>query len=82
MVVVLEHPPVPIHTFTELKLLTIAHSQFVPSDVVTPATVTDEMGVGELAVTVIGPVADPGAESVKAAGFGVKNKFCALAAPG
>ena len=78
----MEQPPVPANTFTELKLLTIAHSQFVPSEVLTPATVTAEIGVGEFAVTVTGPAADPGPEIVKAAGFGVKVKLCAVTATG
>ena len=71
----MEHPPVPTYTFTELKVLKTAHSQFVPSEVLTPATVTAETGVGELAITVTGPAADPGAEMVNAAGFGEKNKL-------
>jgi hypothetical protein len=33
-------------------------------------------------LTVIGPAVDPGVGIVKATGFGVKNRFCALAAPG
>ena len=78
----MEHPPVPTYTFTELKVLKTAHSQFVPSEVVMPATVTVETGVVELTLTVIGPAIAPGAEMVKAAGFGVKNKFCAVTAPG
>jgi hypothetical protein len=77
-----EQPPVPTYTFTELAPLAIAHSQLVPSSVEMLAMLTDDTGVVELTLTLMGPALAPGPEIVKAAGLGEKNRFCACAAPG